>query len=181
MISSVAPLQAWAAERRGLRHRADCRAILKSKNWGGLAPDERQRGKIMRRVACGSITTDGSQRDLTGKMGTHGQLLCSSTLSSSLFSEAVSFQAPTLPSTQPSLTSSLSWHVTWLPYKKQPEGNALHFINWHRYPSETIHSIARNFTTVVSDIKWWTVGKFHRWRNLFSLSEYNLLLLLPPS
>ena len=148
-ISSVEPSQAWAAEHRGLRHRADRRAILKSKNWGGLAPDERQRGKIMRRVACGSIITDGSQRGLTGKMGTHGQLLSRSTLSFSRFSEAVSFQAPTLPSTQPSLTSSLSGRVTWLLYKKQSEGDALHFISWHHYPAETIHSIERNFTTVV--------------------------------
>ena len=77
----------------------------KIKNWRGLAPDERQRGKIMRRVAC------GSQRGLTGKVGTHGQLRSSSTLSFSGFSEGVSFQAPTLPSTQLSLSSSLSGRV----------------------------------------------------------------------
>ena len=29
----------------------------------------------MRRVACGSIITDGSQRGLTGKMGTHGYVV----------------------------------------------------------------------------------------------------------
>ena len=113
----------------------------------------------MRRVACGSITTDGSQRDLTGKMGTHGQLLCSSTLSSSLFSEAVSFQAPTLPSTQPSLTSSLSWHVTWLPYKKQPEGNALHFIN-------CIATLQRPFIPLQeTSLQWFQTSSDERWAN----------------
>lgn len=77
-------------------------------------------------------------------------------LSSSLFLRQ--FPSGTHLAKQPNLPSPLPYHVTWLPYKKQPEGNALHFINWHGYPSETIHSIARNFTTVVSDIKWWTVG-----------------------
>ena len=80
----------------------------------------------MRRVACDSITRDGSQGGLTGKKGTHDQLLSSSTLSFSPLSEAFAYPTLPLPRTQPSLTSSLSRPVAWLLHKKESEGDALH-------------------------------------------------------
>lgn len=179
MVSSVEPLQPQVAEHRGLRYWRDCRAILKSKNRGGLAPNERQRGKIMRRVACDSIIRDGSQGGLTGRRGTHDQLLSSSTLSFSPLSEAFSYPTPTcqepnLPSPLPyqgllpgcSIRKNLkvmlyTYKLALLPFRDNS-------FNWKKlHCSDFRHQ--------------WMVGKLHCWRNLSNLSEYNPLLLLPSS